>query len=58
MKNCCMLTNSSDQRVWTRVIKGRQLGQRWNTWFKWKGGITPSDIDYQFPAIFRDTAPA
>lgn len=56
MKNCCMLTNSSGQRVWTRVIKGRQLGQRWTTWFKWKGSISHSDIDYQFPTIFRDKA--
>ena len=56
MKNCCMLTNSSGQRVWTRVIKGRQLGQRWTTWFKWKGSISHSDIDYQFPTIFRAKA--
>jgi hypothetical protein len=53
-----MLTNSSGQKVWTRVIKGRQLGQRWTTLFKWKGGITLSDVDHQFPAIFRNKAPA
>jgi hypothetical protein len=55
VKNCYMLTNSSGQKVWTRVLKGGQLGHRW---FKWTGGITPSDIDHQFPAIFRDKAPA
>jgi len=57
MKNCCMLTNSSGQRVWTRVIKGRQ-GRDEPHSSSGKVAFTPSDIDHQFPAFFKDKAPA
>jgi hypothetical protein len=27
-------------------------------WFMWEEGIKPSDTHHQFPAVFRDKAPA